>query len=203
MCRKRHDLFSSLDTAMISLILFLSISSSLSLRFSGHHSRSSGHHSHHSSKQACQPRAFVLAKHVDRGLLLLRGYKPRKGVHFQLPGGRMEDEDEEPLTTAARELFEETGVDVRDNLTRLHSLDFDDDCRTFFIIELTDADSIDDDDSVGPLNSHEKEVGFTLRLSPEHTGFLFEQNRTKACEELIKHSGGACSEAVRNIHWIW
>ena len=64
-------------------------------------------------------RAFVVVRHNSRGYLLLRAYKRKKGVHYQLPGGRIDRDDASPASAAARELFEETGVDLRRMLPRL------------------------------------------------------------------------------------
>lgn len=91
-------------------------------------------------------RAFVFINHPRYGLLLLHSTsKKKKGPHFQLPGGRVdkqdflealntmmndtsEEEDQEKsedfLTLGfkiclARELYEETGIDISQNLDRL------------------------------------------------------------------------------------
>jgi len=106
-------------------------------------------------------RAFVFAAHPNHGMLLLHcTRKPKKGNHFQLPGGHLDDSEFESAAThtpppppppppsrsstpsssastpsqqrqyatllllasqigAARELYEETGIDVRSQLERL------------------------------------------------------------------------------------
>ena len=38
-------------------------------------------------------RGFIFAVHPTHGLLLLRAYKKKKGVHHQLPGGRVDAEE--------------------------------------------------------------------------------------------------------------
>ena len=65
-------------------------------------------------------RAFIVARYHEEGVLLLRAQKERKGVHFQLPGGHVDSNEisqygleEAQRVAAARELFEETGIDVR------------------------------------------------------------------------------------------
>ena len=84
-------------------------------------------------------RAFLFAVHPDHGMLLLHcTRKKKKPPHFQCPGGHVDKEDFEyvvlntpesnhrgpPLLIhaskigAARELFEETGIDVRSALNR-------------------------------------------------------------------------------------
>ena len=84
-------------------------------------------------------RAFLFAVHPGHGMLLLHcTRKKKKPPHFQCPGGHVDKEDFEyvilntpgsnhrgsPLLIhaskigAARELFEETGIDVRSALNR-------------------------------------------------------------------------------------
>lgn len=65
-------------------------------------------------------RAFVLARHPRHGLLLLQASKRKKGVHYQIPGGHVDEPEIEAhglksgcRAAAARELFEETGIDLR------------------------------------------------------------------------------------------
>ena len=84
-------------------------------------------------------RAFIFATHPLYGILLLRcTRKKNKGSHFQAPGGHIDKEDFEDAVSnmqgdsnqgpailmqackigAARELFEETGMDIRSELDR-------------------------------------------------------------------------------------
>ena len=76
-------------------------------------------------------RVFVIAKHDRFGYLLLEANKKSKGGrHFQLPGGHVDrqelsdfGEPEACRVAAARELYEETGLDLRNCLHRLQPVD--------------------------------------------------------------------------------
>ena len=92
--------------------------------------------------QRTEKRSFIFAIHPKHGLLLLRAYKKKKGVHHQLPGGRVDAEELEyedaHRRAAARELREETGIDVppaclTDTAVRRKN-------REYFFLELKDAD---------------------------------------------------------------
>lgn len=94
-----------------------------------------------SSKKRIDYTGFIFVVHEEHGMLLLHcTRKPKKGHHFQLPGGHIDDHEfeyvrdkhgAEPNTMtnaillescmmgAARELYEETGIDVRSQLDRL------------------------------------------------------------------------------------
>lgn len=100
-------------------------------------------------------RGFIIARHTDFGFILLRSFKRKKGEHFQLPGGRVDPEDvitaksldaeEVARVAAAREFFEETGIDLRNNLQRLKCLKplgIGEGSRYFFELLLNQDDSI-------------------------------------------------------------
>ena len=139
-------------------------------------------------------RGFIFAVHPTHGLLLLRAYKKKKGVHHQLPGGRVDAEELEyedaHRRAAARELREETGIAIeparlKDTAVRRKN-------REYFFLELRDADG------AGPDRDHAAaENPFTLALSGEHTGFTFERDLAKAEDMIRLHSGGENALALR------
>ncbi len=76
-------------------------------------------------------RSFIICKHDRYGYLLLEANKKRKGGrHYQLPGGHVDRQEiadhgevEACRVAAARELYEETGLDLRNCLNRLVPVD--------------------------------------------------------------------------------
>lgn len=122
---------------------------------------------------------------------------------------------------AARELYEETGIDLRNNLDRLQPVQLrqgnnkkEEDntngltCvlkhRLFFKICLTNDDFVtegfDSKVALGLSQSMNTEQGpsipLMIKLSHEHQGFLFEPNPRKAVDLLTQHSGGKVSTAL-------
>ncbi|EED92206.1 predicted protein [Thalassiosira pseudonana CCMP1335] len=116
-------------------------------------------------------KAFIFPMHAEHGMLLLYcTRKKKKGPHYQVPGGHVDKEDFEaaaklqPDVTgpshlllsckigAARELKEETGMDLRDSLERLipvalraqeegsKELSCELKKRVFFSVDITDED---------------------------------------------------------------
>ena len=153
--------------------------------------------------QRTEKRSFIFAIHPTHGLLLLRAYKKKKGVHHQLPGGRVDAEELEledaHRRAAARELREETGIDVP--MTRLNvATDREGEIvrrnnREYFFLELRDADG-----RAGPDSDHDNaSCAFTLALSGEHTGFTFERDLAKAENMIRLHSGGENALALRAL----
>ena len=144
--------------------------------------------------QRTSQRSFIFAIHPTHGLLLLRAYKKKKGTHHQLPGGRVDAEELEQedahRRAAARELREETGIDVP--LARLRDAAVRRNNREYFLLELRDADG------AGPDRDHDNAAcAFTLALSGEHTGFTFERDLAKAENMIRLHSGGENAVALR------
>ncbi len=144
--------------------------------------------------QRTNQRSFIFAIHPKHGLLLLRAYKKKKGTHHQLPGGRVDAEELEHedahRRAAARELREETGIDVRP--ARLMDAAVRRNNREYFFLELRDADG------AGPDRDHDNAAcAFTLALSGEHTGFTFERDLAKAENMIRLHSGGENAVALR------
>jgi len=127
-------------------------------------------------------RSFIFSIHPEHGLLLLHCTRKRKkGDHFQLPGGHV---DEPELLAAAnscggnvkkeleiagkmggaRELYEETGIDVRKSLDRLipvlikDKLDYK--SRLFYLLKINDKDFFSKDD----LEASDKPSSFSLPM---------------------------------------
>jgi len=171
-------------------------------------------------------RAFLFATHPTHGMLLLHcSQKKNKPPHFQTPGGHVDKEDfddaiartpeyshEGPalLITAcrigvARELYEETGIDVRSALDRLHPVrlreNSDSDksifCefkkRLFFKLSLDEKDFV----AAGIESMNSKPPPLKIRLSEEHQGFIFERDVSKSVDMLVEYSGGKVSKALK------
>jgi 8-oxo-dGTP pyrophosphatase MutT (NUDIX family) len=117
-------------------------------------------------------RGFIFVVHSSYGLLLLQcTRKKNKPLHWQLPGGHIDDPEFEEAARqssdkqtqlliagkigAARELYEETGIDVRKKLDRLepaslrtetkvrHGVELlqnEYNYRLFYLLTVTDAD---------------------------------------------------------------
>lgn len=172
-------------------------------------------------------RAFLLVKHNEHGLLILEACKKRKGGrHYQLPGGHVDTHELEHYgdaegcrIAAARELYEETGMDFRDRLYRLSLVEMQtlgadamklhQTGRRYFKLDISNSDSVDDlacdfhsnhgNNGTVRLATPLSMEDFRLRLSSEHTGFRFEKNYSKAAQLISLHSGGTSSLAVMVI----
>jgi len=152
-------------------------------------------------------RAFVVVRHAEHGFLLLQCTKKKKGVHYQIPGGHIDRHEvvehgpvEACRVTAARELWEETGIDVRGTLDRLRPLPLTSPLsykgRAYFELDIGDADSATD--GVQPLTGER----FLLQLSREHTGWSFQKDSDAAARAIQMHSGGHNSRALREAALI-
>lgn len=164
-------------------------------------------------------RAFVVVKHNEYGLLILEACKKRKGGrHFQLPGGHVDahevqnyGEVEGCRIAAARELYEETGMDFRDRLYRLSAAELEGlgpeagklhlSGRRYWKLDISNADSVHELSSQEPsaamrLATPLSMEHFRLCLSKEHTGFRFEKTVSKAAVQVQLHSGGTSSLAL-------
>jgi len=114
---------------------------------------------------------------------------------------------------AARELYEETGIDVKDRTGRLEAAwvgehrwtvdGQDTGCvlknRCYFRLELEDDDFPKQSEHPGivlqaPID--DKGSHLKLRLSKEHSGYRFETDVKEAAKSVKKHSGGIGSEAL-------
>lgn len=176
-------------------------------------------------------RSFVIAIHDEYGCLLLKSSKKGSIGVFQLPGGRLDERDvalselkvngvpgeESFKVAAARELYEETGMDFRNQLQLLQPLNFDlpKKWRFFYLnithYYLTGGDQLNaDNDGVSYLKpfqlvfeyfnsmfkDHSNNTHFQLKLSSEHEDFLFEKDLVKASKLVKFHSKGMSSKAL-------
>mmetsp|Transcript_12863 Transcript_12863/g.24434 ORF Transcript_12863/g.24434 Transcript_12863/m.24434 type:complete len:230 (-) Transcript_12863:33-722(-) len=171
-------------------------------------------------------RGFIFLVHEEFGLLLLHcTRKKSKPPHWQLPGGHIDedefilaakqsnDADEQLLLAAkagaARELFEETGIDMQCQLDRLRPAQLKTDgnskpssfslpnlykSRLFFFLPVTDRDFPKEGGNTSPMGTIGKHL--KLKMSVEHSGFIFQAEPMEAASMLQHHSGGKCSEAL-------
>ena len=146
---------------------------------------------------------FVVARHPRHGLLLLQANKAKKGgLHYQLPGGHVNREELVALgpevaakVAACRELYEETGIDVRRETGRLQKVDVGGGSkRSFFVMDLRDSDATGTANALlGPDGHH---IAFRLQISDEHTGFVFEQSLEEAARMVQRFRGGLPSRGT-------
>ena len=118
-------------------------------------------------------RVFVIVKKSsDSSYLLLIADK--KHNIMGLSGGRYDFEDNNPIITAKRELFEETSLDIaNDRFQLLGSISK----KLFYLLEISDIEAE------------------SIKLSSEHLDFIFQKNK-EIIPKLIKdHSSGTCAKA--------
>ncbi|CAB9500217.1 NUDIX domain [Seminavis robusta] len=177
-------------------------------------------------------RGFIFAVHPQYGYLLLHcTRKKKKPPHFQLIGGHVDPFEFEEAAKryptnkleqlqlagkmgAAREMYEETGLDVRNALHRLEptrlyphqhkkKLMNEFKSRLFYTLHLTDQDFLSGENmSVSDAAFLQRAMGANpppvqLKLSLEHQGFAFEKVSDVASTLLQYHSGGKCSESLK------
>lgn len=109
---------------------------------------------------------------------------------------------------AARELYEETGIDVMRQLERLQPALLQHDnsnndslpnlykSRLFFHLSVTDAD-FPATGNVAPMATTAAAQHLRLALSVEHAGFTFQPEPAEAVVMLQHHSGGKCAQALQ------
>ena len=168
------------------------------------------------SKDARDSRcSFAFVQHAQHGYLLLSSKKVKQGsTFFQTPGGHVDVAElaaaeaigtPEALDTmfravAARELYEETGMCIRQDLGRLRRLESDHPLKVFFILEVNDGDFNRVVSEPGaPLVLGAGGGSLTLRLSHEHKAWRFEKDKAAAAEAMKLHSGGAPSKVLKKI----
>jgi len=103
---------------------------------------------------------------------------------------------------AVRELYEETGIDLRSKLERLkpvrlqvnshESLFCQFKKRMFYKVILKDSDFC----TTGSKPMGDSSPPLMLKLSEEHQGFRFVSNMSQAVLLLVEHSGGKVSKAL-------
>eukprot|EP01134_Creolimax_fragrantissima_P003263 CFRG3263T1 len=161
-------------------------------------------------------RGFAFIWHVKHGMLLLRAFKKRKGMHYQIPGGNVDRADwggsgtsktfvQALLTGVTREIFEETGMDFRGDNPRVcvvrargqGLLAMKD--RYYVIINITDDDSVQPFSGLLAKPIMGEGESFRLKLSKEHLGFYFEPDLQKAEAQIKMHSGGKNATALRTL----
>eukprot|EP01054_Gregarina_sp_Poly1_P005141 Gregarina_sp_Poly_1__5140@NODE_271_length_10278_cov_119_025561_g236_i0_p6_GENE_NODE_271_length_10278_cov_119_025561_g236_i0NODE_271_length_10278_cov_119_025561_g236_i0_p6_ORF_typecomplete_len217_score31_55NUDIX/PF00293_28/2_3e07_NODE_271_length_10278_cov_119_025561_g236_i012151865 len=162
-------------------------------------------------------RAFMITHIEDRGFLLMEAYKKEKGLHSQLPGGRIDAGDFEALGLATdlnkvtfdelvrvgqhaalRELWEETRIDLKAHYERLQ-----------YLPTVTEAVA-NNKRKLGRIpHSHfplklyyflelrrDEFNGSKIKLSSEHVGYRIESNIVEAARSAKQHSGGDSAVAL-------
>lgn len=113
---------------------------------------------------------------------------------------------------AARELFEETGIDIRNSLDRLQPVRVREqesetelycelDKRIFFFVSLQKDDVTFLDKSgeiIGPkFQQHDTIISRpVVKISDEHSDYIFEPDPVESVRKISLHSGGVPSKAL-------
>ena len=163
-------------------------------------------------------RAFIIIYHPTNGYLLLKGYKKSKGLHHQLVGGRIDNDEirqngmlSASKIAAIRECYEETGLRIKDHHRLIH-LNFNIKNRVYYSLNITDEDSLiklyeHDNDNDNDNNDNDKKISnytksdtnedFYIKISKEHCGFCFEKDIKTAMNMIELHSGGHNKNALK------
>ncbi|GKY91193.1 hypothetical protein MPSEU_000092000 [Mayamaea pseudoterrestris] len=173
-------------------------------------------------------RSFIFAVHPVYGLMLLKSRdKKKKGSYWEVPGGHLDDEDYQAAAAqvgsdkamqlqlagkigASREFKEETGINIRDSLSRFEPAVLQEKIRTesgrlavlsnlykgrlFYFVRLFDTDFVSAMEGVGPNGAEDS--GVQIHLSDEHLMWEFFNEADAAVEMLTDYSGGKVSEAL-------
>lgn len=192
--------------------------------------------------------SFIFVIHEHYGMILLYcTRKKKKGPHYQIPGGHLDEADFHnssiaPINSSSdgitvestrksqaellqqagkvggtRELYEETGIDLRTQLDRIHPLPLYDEKdteyvrkqilineykhRLFYVVIVTDDDFITkNNDTAVVAMGVDKMYNFAydhlrLQLSVEHSGYRIEQRPVHIYSYIQLHSGGNIAKA--------
>lgn len=129
-------------------------------------------------------------------------------ITAQQSGNRNEQLLHAARTGAARELFEETGIDFRTNcIDRLQPVRLHDNStsgsdlvneykhRLFFYCVVND-DDFSTNQGVTPIHTNVDCQHLKIKISHEHAGFTFQPDPKEAAQMLNLHSGGKPSEVL-------
>eukprot|EP00656_Telonema_subtile_P057257 TRINITY_DN9380_c0_g1_i1.p1 TRINITY_DN9380_c0_g1~~TRINITY_DN9380_c0_g1_i1.p1 ORF type:complete len:139 (-),score=18.82 TRINITY_DN9380_c0_g1_i1:294-710(-) len=128
-------------------------------------------------------------------------------MHSQVPGGRVDREELEKygeenaaLVAAARELWEETGLDYRgDRMEMLRPLGKLRAHRYYFQLQLpSEQPELEQRKGSKAVSATTGEC-YELLLSKEHVGFIFEKDLLTAADDIKNHSGGHNTSALRKV----
>ena len=160
--------------------------------------------------------SYVIARHRQHGYLVLRTRS--KKDKCGLPCGVLDayqakfvGVNHASLATAARVLFETTGLDFSEDASRLHPIHFPAAVQSklgakhiFAELELRDEDSLHLKGNSERLTSpNTGPKSFFLQLSNEYTDFYFEPDRRKVAAAVRRQSEGKPSKAVWGMQAVY
>lgn len=192
-------------------------------------------HRIHVDFQKYSYRSFIFVVHEQHGLMMLHCTpKESKNIDYQLPGGCIDQtefqaaaENSEDIqsqlvaaaqATATRQLYKETGIDIRDKPYRLEPAAIRNEvvsdgngelvmtCELektlYYFLPVNDEDflqvsELDNDNDANAVAPASKDgCNLRLKLSTEHSGFQLEKDPEKAAELLKKYGAENESKAL-------